>query len=158
MSRNKPEAGSAQRRSLFGEIRMKPKTRDNLIYLAVGLAVVAFVVEQDFYAESHHGLVIGRLPTVAARSVISMLVVGWFVGREAKRASATHVEAIVCVVVAVCLQLVICLGSRQLIDQLSGMSYVGLAALETFLMVNLATWAFSRFRKGARTGDRSRGC
>ena len=42
---------------------MKPKSRDNLIYLAVGLSIAGFVVARFFYAESH-GNVIGKLSTL----------------------------------------------------------------------------------------------
>lgn len=137
--------GSVQPRYLFSETLMKPKTRDNLIYLAVGLSIAAFAVEYDFYAESH-GRGIVHLSTFAVRAVTSTLIVGYFVARAIGNAGATLAEVILCVVVAGVLQLAISLGFRQYLGQLSSMSYVGLASLETVFVVNLATWAASHFR------------
>jgi hypothetical protein len=128
---------------------MKPKTRDNLIYLAVGLSIAAFVAEQVFYSESH-GRAIANLSSFAFRAATSTLMVGYFVGRAVRNLNATLAEVVLCVVVAGVMQLAISFGFHQYVGQLSGMSYVGLVALETFFIVNLATWTVSHFR--ARPG------
>ena len=122
---------------------MKPKTRDNLIYLAVGLGIAALGVADFFYADSH-----GREPwlpsSFAFRIVGSTIIVGYFVGREVRKVSAKLAEVVLCVVVAEVLQLAISFGFRQYVDRLSGMSYVGLATLGTVFIVKLATWGVSR--------------
>ena len=121
---------------------MKPKTRDNIIYLAVGLGIAAFLAQQVFYA-ADHGQAIAHLSGFAVRIVGSTLVVGYFVGREVRKVGATIAGVILCVVIAGVLQLALSFGFRQYVDRLSSMSYVALAALETFLIVSLATWAVS---------------
>lgn len=129
---------------------MKPKTRDNLIYLAVGVSIAALVVAQDFYAEGHHGRVIVDLSRFAVRAAGSTLIVGYYVGLAVRNMNATLAKVILCVVVAGALQLAISFGFRQYVGQLPTMFYVGLAALEMFLVVELTTWAVSHFR--ARSG------
>ena len=123
---------------------MTPRTQDNVIYLTVGVSIAVLLVAQDFYAESHHGRVIIDLSTFAVRAATSTLLVGYFVGREVRHAGATVVEVVLCVAGAGLLQLAISFGLRQYVGRLSSMSYVGLAALETLFLVNLATWAVSR--------------
>ncbi len=144
--------GSVQRHYLFSETFMKPKTRDNLIYLVVGLSIAGLLAARIFYAVSHDR-VIGMFPLskFAFRTVTSTLVVGYLVGREVRKVGATLADMVLCVVVAGALQLVISFGFHQYVGQLSSLSYVCLAALEIFFIVSLATWAVSHFR--ARSGN-----
>jgi hypothetical protein len=133
---------------------MKPRKRDNLIYLVVGLGIAALVVEQDFYAESHHGIII-RLSTFAFRAATSTLLLGYFVGRETRKAGATIAVATSCVLLASLLQLTISFGFRHTVGELSSISYVGLASVEFFLIVRVTTRVVSRFR-ARRDGTRAK--
>jgi hypothetical protein len=120
---------------------MKRKVRDNLIYLGVGVGVIALVYGQFVYSESHHGRVLVRVSTFTFRTMISMFVVGYFVARELWHASAGLREVILCVALAEMFQVVAFLGFHQYIAELSALSYVGLVTVETFLIVSLATQA-----------------
>jgi hypothetical protein len=134
---------------------MKPRTRDNLIYLAVGVSIAGLAVGLDFYAESH-GKALFRLPTFTFRAVTSTLLMGYFVAREARRrVNATLNEVVMCVLVGGLLSLAVNLGFRQTIGQLSGILYAGLAAFEIFLIVELTTRVTLYFRSvsGRRVGQ-----
>jgi hypothetical protein len=128
---------------------MKPRTRDNLIYLAVGVSVAGLVVGLDFYAESH-GKALFRLPTFAFRAVTSMLLMGYFVAREARRrVNATLNEVVMCVLAGGLFSLAVSFGFRQTIGQLSGIMYAGLAALEIFIIIELITKVVLYFRRAS---------
>ena len=138
-----PEMETVWQLSLFSETLMKPKTRDNLIYLAVGLSIVAFVAEQVFYSESH-GRAVAKLSTFAFRAAGSMLVAGYFVGRAVRNLHVAPYRVILCVIAVSVLQLAMSFGFQQYIGQLSSMSYVTVAAIETFLLVKVTTWVVLR--------------
>jgi hypothetical protein len=126
---------------------MKPRTRDNLIYLAVGVSIAAITVGMDFYAESH-GKALVRVPTFTFRAVTSMLLMAYFVAREARRrVNATLNEVVMGVLVGGLLSLAVSLAFRQTTGQLSGILYAGLAALEVFLIVELTTRVVSYSRR-----------
>lgn len=125
---------------------MKSTTRDNLIYLAVGLSIAALLVAQSFYAESHHGRVMVDLSKFAFRAVTSTLLVGYFTGREVRKLGAKLAVVVLCAVVAGAVQLAVSFGFRQYVGQLSSISYVALAALEIFFIVNFARWTVSHFK------------
>jgi hypothetical protein len=67
---------------------MKPGTRDNLIYLAVGLTVAGLVVFDVFYADSH-GREMWSPSSFETRLVGYMLILGYFIATEARKAGAT---------------------------------------------------------------------
>jgi hypothetical protein len=127
---------------------MKPKIRDNLIYLAVGLSIAGLVVALDFYADSH-GQALFKPSKFAWRAVTSMLLVGYFVARAVRRVKATLAEVVLCVLVAGLLHLAISFGFRQTVGQLSGILYAGFASLEIFLLVELITRVVLYFRRVA---------
>jgi hypothetical protein len=129
---------------------MKPKTRDNLIYLAVGLSIAGFVVARFLYAESH-GNVIGKLSTFAFRVVTTLLLLAYFVAREVHKMKTTLSEVIICVLVAGLLSLLISFGFRLAVGQLSGILYTGFASLEILLIIKLITWVVSHFRRVAHS-------
>src|SRR5215510_11217389 len=83
---------------------MKPSTRDNLIYLAVGQGLVALIVADLIY----------------------------FVLKQMRAEKATVTQMLAAAVFAVLLQLGIMLRFREVIDQLPGMSYSALALVEMF--------------------------
>jgi hypothetical protein len=127
-------------------VPITPKTRDNIIYLAVGISIAALVVVQDFYAESHNGRVIVNLSRFAVRAAGSTLLVGYFVAREVRGVSATLAEMVLCVVVAGLLQLAISFTFHQSVGQLSSLPYVSWMTLQTFLIVKLMTRAIFYFK------------
>jgi hypothetical protein len=115
---------------------MKPQTRDNLIYLAVGLGIVALGCIDFFYAESHHTK--GWMPSrFAFRVVTTPSLLAYFVVREMRRQKATLLQTLGSVLFATLLQLGIMFGSRQIIDQLPGISYSSLAGIEIFIVWQL---------------------
>jgi hypothetical protein len=130
---------------------MKTKTRDNLIYLVVGLSVAGVLVGLILHADNH-GQILVFPSRFAFRAVTSTLLVGYFVARAARRASATLAEVIVCVLAAGLLHLAITFGFRQIVGQLPGLLYAGIAAIETFLIVELTTWVGPYFRRMAHSG------
>jgi hypothetical protein len=117
-------------------IHMKPKTRDNLIYLVIALSIAGVLVGSFFYADSH-GQVLVFPSRFAFRVVTSLLLVGYFIAREARKMKATFAEIVGCLLVAGLLNLAISFGFRQTVGQLPGILYAGLAGLETFLIVEL---------------------
>ncbi len=127
---------------------MKPKTRDNLIYLAVGISIAVFVVARFFYADSH-GQVLAFPSRFAFRAVTSLLLVGYFVAREVRKVNATFAQVVICVLAAVPLHLAVSFGFRQIVGQLPGILYAGFAAIEIFLIVELLTWVVRHFRRVA---------
>ena len=131
---------------------MKSKTRDNLIYLAVGLSIAALVAADVFYAVSHDREIMIP-PMYVLRAAGMALITPYFVGRALRSEGVTITKAVVCAVVAGVLQLAICFGFRQFISLLSGLPFVVLATVETFSFVSLATWVASRLsRRHCRPG------
>jgi hypothetical protein len=125
---------------------MKANTRDNLIYLAVGVTIAGLVVGLDFYAESH-GKPSLRLSKFTVRAVGSLLLVGYFALREARRrVNATLAEMVMCALAGGVLNLAVIFGFRQTVGQISGIQYMAFASLETFLIVELVTRVVLYFR------------
>jgi hypothetical protein len=60
---------------------MEPKTRDNLIYLAVGLSVAAILVGDFFYGLNHH-TEMWRPSKFTFRAVYTTALLAYFVARE----------------------------------------------------------------------------
>lgn len=104
---------------------MQPRTRDNLIYLSVGISIAALVVLDVFYSESH-----GReawMPSrFAFRVPIYMALLGYFVARETRKVNATLVQTAICVIVASILHLGVAFAFR---GTFSGPRSLGLAIL-----------------------------
>jgi hydrogenase-4 membrane subunit HyfE len=116
---------------------MKPKTRDNLIYLGVGLSIVSLVCIDLFYADSH-GQKMWWPSKFALRTVTTPSLLAYFVVKEMRREKATLLQTFAAVLFATLLQLGIMFSIRQIIDQLPGMSYSALAGLEMFVVWQLS--------------------
>lgn len=116
---------------------MKPKTRDNLIYLGVGLSIAALVCVDFFYADSH-GQKMWWPSKFAFRTVTTPSLLAYFVVREMRKEKATLFQTFAAVLFATLLQLGIMFSFRQIIDQLPGMSYSALAVLEMFVVWQLS--------------------
>jgi len=110
---------------------MKPSTRDNLIYLAVGQGLVALIVADLIYSETHHTKM--WMPSrFAFRAVTTSALLTYFVLKQMRAEKATVTQMLAAAVFAVLLQLGIMLRFREVIDQLPGMSYSALALVEMF--------------------------
>lgn len=115
---------------------MKPKTRDNLIYLAVGIIVAAFAVADSFYEDKHHtkGWILSRF---VVRAVTTPSLLAYFVVREMCRQKATFLQTLSSVLFATLIQIGLLFGFRQTVDQLPGIGYAALAGLEIFFVWQL---------------------
>ena len=116
---------------------MKPKTRDNLIYLGVGLSIAALVCIDFFYNDSR-GQKMWWPSKFAFRTVTTPSLLAYFVVKEMRREKATPLQTFAAVLFATLLQLGIMFSCRQIIDQLPSMSYSALAVLETFVVWQLS--------------------
>ena len=126
---------------------MKPKTRDNLIYLAVGLSVAALLVADFSYSLSHH--VEMWMPSrFAFRGVYTTFLLAYFVVRESRKVKATLPQVFGCVLFAGIVHLAIIFAFRQTIDQLSGLVFSALAVFEMFLVFELAMVVVRNLKAG----------
>src|ERR1700730_14705961 len=98
---------------------MKPKTRDNLIYLAVGISIAAFVWADFFYADSH-GLKMWMPSRFAFRSVYTTALIWYVVLKGIRQTKQTFVRVLAWLLFATLLHLTIVCASRQIIEQLPG--------------------------------------
>ena len=142
---------SAQPLFLFSEPAMKQTTRDNLIYLAVGLSIAALVAADAFYADSH-----GRkmwLPSrFAFRGVYTAVLLAYFVTRETLKVKATLTQVLGCVFFASVVHLAIIFTFHQVVVQLPGIPFSALVVFEIFILVQLLLQAVRYLRK---TRDRN---
>ena len=101
---------------------MKSKTRDNLIYLGVGLGIAALVCANFFYADSH-GLKPWWPSRFAFRVVTTPILLVYFVSKEMRREKATLLQTFASVLFATLVQFGIILSFHEVINQLPGLSY-----------------------------------
>ncbi len=126
---------------------MKQNTRDNLIYLAVGLSIAALVVADFFYADSHNKTM--WLPSkLATRAVYTTLLLAYFVARETRKRKATLVQVVACVVFASIVHLAVVFGFRQTVGRLPGLVFSALAVWELFLVWLLTLQVARYLRSG----------
>jgi hypothetical protein len=116
---------------------MKPKARDNLIYLGVGLSIAAVVCMDFFYADSR-GQKMWWPSKFAFRTVTTPSLLAYFIAKEMRREKATLPQTFAAILFATLLQVGIMFSFRQIIDQLPGMSYSALAVLEMFVLWQLS--------------------
>jgi hypothetical protein len=126
---------------------MKQNTRDNLIYVAVGLSIAALLVADFFYSLSHH-TEMWRPSKFAFRGVFTTFLLAYFVARESRKLKATLLQVLGCVLFAGIVHLAIIFAFRQFVDQLSGMLFSALAVFEILLVFELATRVFRYLRSG----------
>ena len=130
---------------------MRPTTRDNLIYLAVGVGIAALVVADLFYADSH-GRAMWMPSSFVFRAVVYMAILGYFVARETRKVKATSFQAMMCVLAAGILHLAVVYVFRQTISGRFSIGLWTLAILECFLIVQLMVYAVQYLKsKSQRT-------
>jgi hypothetical protein len=127
---------------------MRPKTRDNLIYLGVALSIAAFVTADAFYADSR-GKEMWMPSKLAFRLVCTTGLLGYFVARETRKVRATLFQVLACVLVASLVHLIITIGFRQTVGQLAGIPFSVLVAFEIFFIVQLAVKAAQYLRSNS---------
>jgi cell division protein FtsW (lipid II flippase) len=122
--------------SHFLNLKMKQKTRDNLVYVAVGLGIVALIVADFFYSDSH-GLKMWWPSRFESRAGSTTLLLAYFVGRETRKAKANLAQVFACILFASIVHLAIVFTFGQPVDELSGISFSALAVVEMFLVFQL---------------------
>jgi len=116
---------------------LKPQTRDNLIYLAVGMCVAALVAADFFYSDSH-GTKMWLPSRFAFRVVTTSGLLAYFVAREMRRRKAHLLQTLTSVLFATLIELGILFALRGSVNQLPGLSYSAIAVLELFVV-----WQFT---------------
>jgi hypothetical protein len=91
---------------------MQSKTRDNLIYLGMGLGIAGLLAADFFYADSL-SIKMWMPSRFAFRTVAYTGILGYFVGRETRRAKATLPQTAMCIAFAGILQLIVTFALRQ---------------------------------------------
>jgi hypothetical protein len=112
---------------------MNPKTRDNLIYLAVGISIFAFVWADVFYADSH-GRKMWMPSRFAFRSVYTTALIWYVVLKRISQVKRTFVRVLAWFVFATLLHLTIVFASRQIIEELPGISFAALCVAELYFI------------------------
>lgn len=124
---------NALQRFLFSEPEMSRKTRDNLIYLSVGLGIVALIVADLFYADGHRQKM--WWPSkFASRAAYTTVLLAYFVARETRKAKAKVGQVLAYVLLASIMHLALVFTFRHAVGELSGISFSALAIIEMFLV------------------------
>lgn len=131
------EKVSALQPILSFETAMKQDMRDNLIYLGIALSIVALLVADFFYADSH-GQKMWWPSRFAFRAVYTTLLLAYFVGREARKLRVPLVQVLACILFASTVHLAVIFGFRQTVEGLPGLSFSALAVCEMFLIFGLS--------------------
>jgi hypothetical protein len=134
--RHRHDVANAPQHFLFSEPAMKEKTRDTLIYLAVGLGIVALIVADLIYA-GRHSQKMWWPSRFASRAVYTSALLAYFVARETRKLQATLVQVLGCLLFSGIAHLAIIFALRQTVDQLSGLVFSALAVFEMFLVFEL---------------------
>jgi hypothetical protein len=114
---------------------MKPKTRDNVIYLAVGLGIAALVCIDAFYSLSRNREM--WMPSwFAARVVYTTALIWYFAIREIrKRFKTKFFEMFGGILFITLIHVGLAFYFRQAIDQVATLSFAPWATLEGFGLV-----------------------
>jgi len=130
---------------------MQPKTRDNLIYLGVGLCVAGLLTADFFYADSR-GREMWMPSRFAFRTVFYTSVLGFFVARETRKVKATLVQVATCVLFAIILHLGVAFAFRQVFSDRFSASLWVLATLELFVITQLTVYVVRHLQPKSHRG------
>jgi hypothetical protein len=129
---------------------MKNKTRDNLIYLTVGIGLVALIVMDLFYADSHHLKMLWP-SRFASRAAYTTALLGYFVIRETSKVKATLLQVFASVLFSGILHLAIIFALHQIVGELPGLSFSALILVEMFVVIQLSMVVLRYLRSGSRS-------
>lgn len=115
---------------------MKLETRDNLIYLTVGLSISVLIVVDFFYADKY-GQKMWWPSRFAFRAVYMSVLLAYFVVRQTRRLKATLAQTFAYILLASLVHLAIVFTFRQAAAALSGITFAALAVFEMFLIIQL---------------------
>jgi len=122
---------------------MRPKTRDNLIYLAVGLGV-AGLLTTDFFYHLNRAAEMWMPSKFAFRTVYTTVLLGYFVAKYIREPKTPLLQIATCILFASTVHLVIIFGFHEAVSQLAGIPFSGLAVPEMFF-VFLMTERLARY-------------
>lgn len=112
---------------------MTVKTRDNLIYVGVGILVAGTAAAYFFYTDSH-----GRRMWVpsrfASRSVYTTLLFWYVIIRTTRQARFSFYQILASVLFATFLHLTIFFSCRQILDQLPTIVFWPFWVIELYLV------------------------
>ncbi len=112
---------------------MNPRTRDNIIYLTVGLSIAALLVADVFYADSRARKM--WFPSrFAFRSVYTTALIWYFVLKGIRQAKLTFVRVLAWLLSATLMHLTIVFASRQIIEELPGITFAALCPWEFYFV------------------------
>jgi hypothetical protein len=115
---------------------MKRSTRDNLIYLALGLGIAGLVAFDAFYSDFHNRKM--WMPSRFAFNAVSfMLLLAYMVVRETQKVKATILQTVVCVVAACFVHSGVVIAFPQIFAKPYGAGLWVFIVLELFLLVRL---------------------
>jgi hypothetical protein len=115
---------------------MNQKTRDDVIYLAVGLGIVALIVV-DLVYEDVHGRSMWVPSRFASRAAYSTVLLAYFVARDTRKTHATPIQVLGCLLFAGIVQLLVMFTLREAVSELPGLSFAALAVPEMFFVFQL---------------------
>lgn len=138
---------NARRHFPSSEPQMKQRTRDNLIYVAVGLSIAAMLVG-DFLYGMNHQTEMWRPSKFTLRAVYTTALLVYFVARETRKAKATLAQVLGCILFASIVHLGIVFTFRRPVGELSGISFSALAVFEMFLVFQLMMAVVRYLRSG----------
>ena len=130
---------------------MQPKTRDNLIYLGVGLCIAGLLTADCFYADSR-GREMWMPSRFALRTVGYTSVLGFSVARETRKVKAILVQTATCVLFAIILHLGVAFAVRQVFSDRFSPSLWILATLELFVITQLMVYVVRHLQPRSHRG------
>jgi Kef-type K+ transport system membrane component KefB len=128
---------------------MKQQTRDNLVYLAVGIGLAALLAFDAFYSDSHNREM--WMPSRFAFNAVGfMAVLVYMVVHETRKLRARVGQTVVCVLAACLLHSVTVLVFPQIFAQRFGAGLWVFIVLELFLVIRLMVRVVRYMEKTAR--------
>jgi hypothetical protein len=128
---------------------IKENTRDNLIYLAVGLSVAALVILDFVYSDSH-GRTMWWPSNFVYRLVAYVGVLGYIVARETRKVGATWGRTVVLAGAAGILQVGVAFAFRKTFSGPYSLNLWLLWIVAGFTIVQLLVWIAGFFDSGRR--------
>lgn len=118
-------------------IDMKQTTRDNLIYLAVGFGIVALVVADFWYADSH-GKQMWMPSEFAFTTVMTTWLIPYFVYKYLRKMKTAAPKIIACVLLVAILHVILLVSFRDEVRRMGGAAICSAAILELAMFLVLS--------------------